>query len=156
MHYLIARCICAFQASSVQRGRSALSLFQYVKNQFGAARYTQLLIDSEEIIVDSVFGQAEFLGDLTVWQALSYQIGELVLPFGQKATTYGVHDTERLSIDQLLEDKMKLVAVHPYLPVVHDTNALAERFRRIRATENTLDSSPERIDDEITGGRFKQ
>ena len=67
-------------------GCSALSLFQYVKDQFGAACYTELLIDSEEIIVDRVFGHAEFLGDLTIWQALSCQIDELVLPFGQKAT----------------------------------------------------------------------
>src|SRR5262249_2794435 len=63
---------------------------QDVENQFDAAGDTQLFVNPKQIIANSVFAEAELLGDVPVAESLSDQIGDLSLPLGEQISSFSI------------------------------------------------------------------
>ena len=52
------------------------------KDEFHSSRKAEFLVDSEEIITDSVLAKAQAIGDFFVGKALGNEIADFVFAFG--------------------------------------------------------------------------
>ena len=126
-------------------------MIHHIENELYTARYTELVVDSEEVVAHGVLAYAELKRDLTVCMTIRQEVNNLSLSLGKGIWPAGADHSERRSLLQGAEHKSQLNAIGPNLSPVDDLNTFAEPAERFRPTEDPRSPRPKGVDYQIVG-----
>jgi glycosyltransferase involved in cell wall biosynthesis len=100
---------------------------QCVEDECDASRDAEFFKDSEEILLDGVFAERQFLGNLAIGKALGLEGDNLLLAWRHQNLAVGVHNPQGWNLRNHIDEEIDLLGRRPDLAAVHNLNALAER-----------------------------
>src|SRR5258705_3941028 len=137
-------------------GRTVISVMQCVEDELDARRDAEFFKDPEEVLLDGVFAERQFPGDLAIGESLGHEGDDLLLARSDQNVTVRVHNPEGWNLRNQIDEEIDLLGGGPNLAAVHNLNALAERAElRCGETEQAARSRTKSIYGEFTINRLE-
>src|SRR5579863_9971773 len=76
-------------------GAARISVVDGIENQFDPGRNTNLVEDTEEVLLDCVLAEIEFSGDVAIAEAFGDERNDLFFARGEKFLTARIQHTQR-------------------------------------------------------------
>ena len=120
-----------------------IPLIESMKNQLDAARNSQLIEDSVQVVSDGMLGNSKSLGNFAVLHAIGNQPDNILFAPREERSTHGIIEVERFDVREGVDQMFEIFVARPDLPFVDRFGAFGQSLQGVRAVKNTP-RSPEK------------
>ena len=129
---------------------------QCIQHNFNAARDSQLVEDSEEVVLYGVLPERQPMCDLAVGESLSHAAHYIKFARREESISTDAAEAHRQRFRDGFEQIVELAAASPDLTHMDAENALGEQLQRFGTKEDTARSGAEGLDYRGPLGRIEQ
>src|SRR5258708_23099579 len=137
--------------SGASRHPFRLTLFTMrdsIEDEFYTRRNPKLVENAQQIFLDGMLAQPQFIGNLAIAEPIRHQRDDLFFAWRHQRLAAGIHHTQCVHLGQSFEHVVHLLAIYPDLPSGNTVDALAEHAkRRMVEKKNSPDTGTKSVDD---------
>jgi len=110
--------------------RPLFSVRNCVQHKFDSRRDADFVEDAQQVFLDRVLAEVQFLRDVSILKTFGYQRYYLLLARGKQFPATRIHHPQRRNLADGFDHASNLFSRSPDLTAVDDLNALTERAKR--------------------------